>query len=587
MLEVKIRAATTRSGVYKGDGWKLPIPNILFPESGRLDAPGYAGGVLGEKDGTIYLEIQGNKIKLPAYSGVPAGHKPKGCAVHDSLLEGRVVRIKPEISDDELASLRDKADIFILENALELYQNPFRFIETMVRIREGIGYHGVLYLPGIATPQNIAVLFYTGSDLLDATNIIFLSRQKKFLTPDGVMDNDDMEPGACACRGCDMDASANERLLAHNFLAMQTELQNVRGRMASRGLRQFVEYRAKTSPELVSMIRLLDRQYPDFQERRFPVTGPGFKATTRLSLDRPDVKRFRERVLTRYWKPGGVDILVILPCSARKPYSSSRSHQEFKQAIKNSGRSHRVHELIVTSPLGLVPRELELTYPAQHYDIPVTGHWYEDEKLMINTLLKEYLAINRYKHIFIHMEEGVIEVPKGAGQTVKGHPTSAESLKSLELALTAVCDMDSKPNWRKRTLDELTNIARFMWGEDATGLFEGCNVRGRYPNLKIMKGGKQLAMLSGSSGFLIPTLELGELMARRELYWVRMHEFDLVGNLFSVGVEDVDPRIRVGDEVCIVDRNGLTATGTAKMNADEMVESDKGEAVRVRHKVKK
>ena len=112
----------------------------------------------------------------------------------------------------------------------------------------------------------------------------------------------------------------------------------------------------------------------------------------------------------------------------------------------------------------------------------------------------------------------------------------------------------------------ISNIARFMWGEDATDLFKGCNVRSRYPNLKIMKRGKQLAMLSGSSGFLIPTPELGELMAQKELYWVRMHEFDLVGNLFSIGVEDADPRIRVGDEVCIIDKNGLTATGTAKMN---------------------
>ena len=244
MLEVKIRAATTRAGVYSGDGWKLPIPNILFPESSRMEAPGYAGGVLKVEDNNIFFEIQGKKIKLPSYSGVPAGYKPESCDVPDAVLEERVARIKPEISDEMLADAKDKADIFILENALELYQNPFKFIEVMVRIREGIGYHGLLYLPGVATPQNIAVLFYLGADLLDATNIIFLSRQKKFLTPDGTMDNEDVDPGTCACRGCDMDASANEKLLSHNLLAMQTELQYVRGKMASRGLRQFVEYRA-------------------------------------------------------------------------------------------------------------------------------------------------------------------------------------------------------------------------------------------------------------------------------------------------------------------------------------------------------
>ena len=39
--------------------------------------------------------------------------------------------------------------------------------------------------------------------------------------------------------------------------------------------------------------------------------------------------------------------------------------------------------MIITSPLGLVPRELELIFPAQQYDIPVTGHWFEDELAMI------------------------------------------------------------------------------------------------------------------------------------------------------------------------------------------------------------
>ena len=34
---------------------------------------------------------------------------------------------------------------------------------------------------------------------------------------------------------------------------------------------------------------------------------------------------------------------------------------------------------MVTSPLGLVPRDLEEVWPAGHYDIPVTGDWTQDE----------------------------------------------------------------------------------------------------------------------------------------------------------------------------------------------------------------
>ncbi len=46
----------------------------------------------------------------------------------------------------------------------------------------------------------------------------------------------------------------------------------------------------------------------------------------------------------------------------------SQSHKKFQRAIAG-----RAHELIITSPLGLVPRELECIYPAGHYDLPVTG----------------------------------------------------------------------------------------------------------------------------------------------------------------------------------------------------------------------
>ena len=585
MLEVKLRAATARTGVFRGDGWELPIPNILFPESARLEAPGYAGGVLKENEEGLFIEIGENKIALPPYSGIPAGHKPGNCETPDYSVLGNVAVIRPDISDEDIAGLLESTDIFVLENALELYQNPFRFVNVMTHLRQASGYQKILYLPGAALPQNLAVLFYMGADILDAAGVVFLTRKKMFLTPDGAMASEDVDPEACACRGCDLDASANEKLLAHNLLAMQTELQQIRGRIAQRSFRQFVEYRAKTSPELVSMLRLMDHNYSDFQEERFPVTGPGFKATTRLSIDRPDVKRFRERVLTRYWKPSDLDILVILPCSARKPYSKSRSHQKFREAIKTSGAAHRVHELIITSPLGLVPRELELVYPAQHYDIPVTGHWYEDEKKMIDLLLKDYLAINKYEHVIVHMEPELFE-GLDAEFTVDERPTDAQSLVNLQEVLSRIGAGDKRPDWKKRTIDEMTSIARFQWGEDATDLFQGCNVRGRYPILRIKKGSHQLAMVSEASGFLTPTLELGKLMADRELYWVKMHEFDLVGNLFAVGVEDADPRIRVGDEVCIVGEKGLVATGTAKMSACEMVESKKGEAVRVRHKRK-
>ena len=58
-----------------------------------------------------------------------------------------------------------------------------------------------------------------------------------------------------------------------------------------------------------------------------------------------------------------------------------------KQVI-STNNPHVIHEVIITSPLGIVPRELEIVYPAASYDIPVTGIWEGYEKKMIKNLFQ-------------------------------------------------------------------------------------------------------------------------------------------------------------------------------------------------------
>jgi hypothetical protein len=42
-------------------------------------------------------------------------------------------------------------------------------------------------------------------------------------------------------------------------------------------------------------------------------------------------------------------------------------------------------ELIITSPLGVVPGSLSCSYPSAQYDIPVTGHWDLEEQAMVRS----------------------------------------------------------------------------------------------------------------------------------------------------------------------------------------------------------
>src|SRR5437660_10400567 len=147
------------------------------------------------------------------------------------------------------------------------------------------------------------------------------------------------------------------------------------------------------------------------------------------SLHRPEIVRFRRRIRERYRKPPSARVLLLLPCSARKPYSASRSPRRFRDAILATANPSVVHEVIVTSPLGLIPRELERFHPARDYDIPVTGDWSRDEAAIVIEDLSAFLAANRYDAVVAHLgaeAPTVHEAPPQAFLRLKYHPTTAD-----------------------------------------------------------------------------------------------------------------------------------------------------------------
>ena len=68
----------------------------------------------------------------------------------------------------------------------------------------------------------------------------------------------------------------------------------------------------------------------------------------------------------------------------------------------------------------------------------------------------------------------------------------------------------------------------------------------------------------------------------------RIKEFIIEGRtVFCKHVILVDPNIRAGDEVIIVDEDdNFIGVGKAKLNASEMIKLNRGEAVRTRHTIK-
>jgi len=244
----------------------------------------------------------------------------------------------------------------------------------------------------------------------------------------------------------------------------------------------------------------------------------------------------------------------------------------------------------MTSPIGVVPQELELTYPAQHYDAVVTGRWSAGEIEFVSEVLGAYLDRTDYDRIVAHVpEEGYREIVERAtanrdvpvAYTVADHPTTDESLAALAGAL------EGEAQYRKREREHNTvrAIADYQFGEGAgEELFEGIETEARYPKLRVTDGGEQLAAMVPTYGLLAFTLAGGHRWVESDAPTrkVEIDGFVPHGSVLAPGVTGTSGAIRPGEEV-VIEGPDAFGVGRATMSGPEMEESTRGVAVDVRH----
>lgn len=461
-----------------------------------------------------------------------------------------------------------------------------KFVTSMIQLKQGEKLLRPAFCSVMGLPNRLAFLSYCGFDVFDSLPLIMAAENGGFLTGTGALDYGKIKDLPCSCSACASGRRGKEELLQHNYRTAEIELKLIRHTISGGRLRELVESRIRSDPWLVQNLRLLDLEQYDLQELHTPIKGAPFHAGSKESLTRPDIVRWRRRLEQRFKKPAGTKVLLLIPCSARKPYSQSQSHIRFRQAIWSSGKADLVHEVIVTSPLGLVPRELELFYPAQDYDIPVTGHWDLDEKRMAEDMVSWLVSTQKYDLVISHLadeREPVNSVLKDFVDTSLGHPGSKESLRRLEDELRERAPDTAMNSRRARDLDDMRSLCRFQFGQVGETLCDDARIVGRWPNLKILKGQEQLGMLTGDRGMISLTLEGAKVLARSGIYSVEIEDFKPKGNLFAVGVERASPEIRIGDDVAVVHRGDVRGVGVAMMNPTEMELAKRGEAVHIRH----
>jgi archaeosine synthase len=478
------------------------------------------------------------------------------------------------------------ADEFaILPETASMLLDSRKFVEAVAKLKSGPDLLRPSYCSLMGLPHRIALLAYCGFDVFDSIPLIMAAENGTYLTCSGTLAYERIRELPCPCPACTSGRRGKPELLEHNYTTAENEATLVRHAISEGRLRELVETRIRSDPWLVQDLRLLDMDHYDLQEMHAPVKGVPFHAGSKESLSRPDVSRWRRRLEQRYRRPASAKVLLLIPCSAKKPYSTSQSHMRFRQTLLESGRFDVVHEVIVTSPLGLVPRELELFYPAQDYDIPVTGHWDRDEKRMAEEMVSWLVSTQNYDLVISHLgdeREPVNSILGDFIDTSNGLPGSRESLDRLKGVLTEhVPQAEADP--RRRGLEDMRSVCRYQFGEAGEALCEKADVVGRWPHFKILRGREQLGMLTGERGMISLTLDGARAIAASRTYCVEIDDFEPKGNLFAVGVERASPDVRIGDDVAVVHASDVRAVGVARMCAAEMMIAERGEAVHIRH----
>lgn len=468
----------------------------------------------------------------------------------------------------------DSVEMVVVPNAYELRKDPRRIVDNIIRLRRAAGFNRLLYLSGLGEPSTIAILTYMGVDIFD-----------------------DSLPRAAGISGIRLIPEAEivtgQDESQNNIAAMEEELEKIRLFIATDRLRELADQRAPSTPTSVALLRLYDKEGYEYAEETCSFTGCRFSCNTTQALRRPDIQSYKARIKD-YRKPAHKRVLLLLPCSAKKPYHISKSHKAFSSAIHTAPHDTLVQELIVTSPLGIVPRELDAFYPANSYDIPVTGEWKPEEKAMIREMVGSVIS-QGWDKVVCHLGEDY-ELVEGLADmvcTVVGDATSPASIQNLDKALRDATKGMEPVDYMIDRNEQMRNMLRFQFGAEAADLLMDQNTYaiGKFPYFKLFREDAnhnkiQLGMFTPERGGISLTIEGAQILADGGYPVIEIVDFEIKGNLFAVGVIKADPRIHVGDEAIAVCNGKVRLVGVAMMCGQEMTDLKRGIAVKTRHKVK-
>ncbi|MHA2250582.1 MAG: DUF5591 domain-containing protein [Candidatus Kariarchaeaceae archaeon] len=255
----------------------------------------------------------------------------------------------------------------------------------------------------------------------------------------------------------------------------------------------------------------------------------------------------------------------------------------------------------LTSPLGVVPREIETIYPARNYDIPVTGSWsHEETEITSNILQKMLAALPEHIGVIVHVSEGYRQIiqhiqnqRKLTTTWVGSKPTSGEALQSLTESIREFfVDKEFFVEREKKGVINAKKVVnallRYNHGKHVHLDLESIKLVGRPPRpIQVQKNSTHWLTWDSIHGNVRLSPIAAKMICKESENWVIADTIELKGSsLFAVGVLDASDKISPGDEVIIFNsnRSAVIGVGEAKICGKTMLRISSGPVAKIRKK---
>jgi 7-cyano-7-deazaguanine tRNA-ribosyltransferase len=316
-----------------------------------------------------------------------------------------------------------------------------------------------LHLFGAGHPFMFSLAVALGCDLFDSAAYALFARTDRYMTESGTTRLDELEYFPCSCPVCNkadpksvkaLPKEERQKLLAeHNLHVSFCELRRIKQAITEGRLWEHLEMRAHAHPALLQAVKKLGK-YREYLEKQSPITKRnGIFFFSSLGLARPEVVRYRKRLLERYSPPPKAKILLLLPQTRMKPFHTSKEHEIVMKELQQSlgDTVDLVHVCTYSAPFGIIPTELDDIYPLSQNEIAFP---FDAETVMyVAKQAANYISNTNYDRVILLRDKKVWRGKIAAA--------CRRACKKKQVPFTTLRETDP---WAKNTIEHLAAVTR-------------------------------------------------------------------------------------------------------------------------------